>query len=403
MRKYIHYLLIVFAFSLPLKLFLINGLSVVIFALWLIDGDMKREWSILKRQRIFWLFTALSAITLLSLLWSESLNGGYFNQNDNGLSYWFSKYGYKFLLLPVLLTTVDRRLIKNILSAFLSAMFISEIVSYGIFLRIWQFGFGTPEDPSPFFHHTYYSAFLLFAIFISFIRAQKESRRWLKFLYLLFTLTATVNLFINGGRTGQVTFVFAALYFIYHHYRLKMSVLFVTAMTLASIYTTAYFLSTPFQKRMSELKNDVVLMQQGQMQTSIGQRFAIWSIAVEILKEHPLTGVGLGSAKRAVETVQQEKYPDRGYLRTLSYLHNQFLQTWLESGLAGLLLLICLFYLLFRSDFYEYTLHARIYAFSLLGLYLIDSPLHLNLGISYTLLFTGLFFGYRRYRKARSD
>lgn len=400
MRKYINYLLILFAFSLPLKLFLINGLAVLIFALWLLEGGVKEKWLILKKQKIFWLFTALSAIALLSFIWSNSLYDGFYNGKTlNGLKFWFDKLGYKLLILPVLLTNIDLRLFKQIMSAFLGAMFISELISYGIFFKLWHVGHGTPEDPTPFLHHTYYSAFLIFTIFVALVRFQREEKGWIKLFYLLFALSATVNLFVNGGRTGQLAFIFAAIYFATHFYHLTIKSVAATLVTLALLYTIAYNSSPVFKERMQYTQQSLQLMQEGELQTSFGQRVAIWVIATEIIKEHPLLGAGMGSAKKAIETIQQEKYPDWPYILKLPHIHNQFLQTYLESGLVGFVLLIMLFYLLFTTNFYEYTVYARIYAISLLMLFLVDVPLRFNFGIAYILLFTGLFFGYKVYRE----
>jgi O-antigen ligase len=400
MRKYINYLLILFAFSLPLKLFLINGLSVLIFALWLKEGDLKKKWHILKNQKIFWLFLALSLTALLSFTWSDSLNDGFFNhRSPNGLKFWFDKLGYKLLILPVLLTVIDLRLFKQMMSAFLSAMFISEIISYGIFFRLWAFGRGTPEDPTPFLHHTYYSAFLIFTIFVALVRFQREPKGWLKYFYLLFALSATINLFLNGGRTGQLAFLFAAIYFATHFYRLTIKSITITLVTLTLLYAVAYNSSPVFKARMQMTQQSLEMMQKGELQTSFGQRVAIWQAALDIIKVHPLLGAGMGSAKKAIETIQKERYPDRPYICTLLHLHNQFLHTYLESGIVGFLLLLLLFYLLFTENFYEYSVYARIYAISLLMLFLVDVPLHFNYGITYILLFTGLLFGYKIYKE----
>jgi O-antigen ligase len=402
MRKYINYLLILFAFSLPLKLFLINGLSVLISALWLKEGDLTKKWHILKNQKIFWLFIALSLLALLSLTWSDSIYDGFFNhRSTNGLKFWFNKMGYKLLILPVLLTTIDLRLFKQMMSAFLSAMFISEIISYGIFFKLWEFGRGVPEDPTPFLHHTYYSAFLIFTIFVALVRFQKESKRWLKYFYLLFALSATINLFLNGGRTGQLAFLFAAIYFATHFYRLTIKSVTITLITLTLLYTIAYNSSPVFKARMQMTQQSLEMMQKGELQTSFGQRVAIWQCAWDIIKTHPLLGVGMGSAKKAIATNQKERYPDRPYICRLPHIHNQFIQTYLESGIVGLLLLLMLFYLLFSENFYEYTVYARIYAISLLMLFLVDVPLRFNYGINYILLFTGLFFGYKIYKEQR--
>ena len=394
LRKYINYLLILFAFSLPFKFFLMNGLAVIIFALWLFEGDLRAKWRRLVRMKIFWVLGAFSLITLLSAAWSETLYGGYTNNSStNAVSFWFAKFGYKFLIIPVLLTVVDTKLLQQIISAFLAAMFISEIVSYGIFFQLWHLPKTSPEDPTPFLHHTYYSIFLVFTIFILLVRFAREKRRSLQLFYLLFALSATANLFLNGGRTGQLAFVFAALYFVWHHYRFSYKSLLATLLALGLLYLVAYRLSPVFEQRMHYTKESLEKLRRGEMQTSFGQRVALWLAAFEVIKRDPLTGAGIGDSKTAIKAIQQKHFPDRAYMLHLRHMHNQFLQAWVDSGIVAFLLLIYLFYLFFRENFQICDPYAKVYAISLLFLFMTDTPFHFNLGVNYVIFFTALLFG----------
>lgn len=68
-------------------------------------------------------------------------------------------------------------------------------------------------------------------------------------------------------------------------------------------------------------------------------RLAIWQTGVEVIREHPLSGVGTGDAKdELVKKAQQKKY-DSIVKKNLNY-HNQFMQTWAAIGLPGLFALL---------------------------------------------------------------
>ena len=398
LRKYINYLLILFAFSLPFKFFLMNGLAVIIFALWIFEGNLRTKWHRLKQMPIFWLLSLFSLITLLSITWSQTLYGGYTNgSGTNAVSFWFAKFGYKFLIIPVLLTVVDTKLLRQIISAFLTAMFISEIISYGIFFHLWSLPKASPEDPTPFLHHTYYSIFLVFTIFILLVRFAHEERRSLKLFYLVFALSATANLFLNGGRTGQLAFIFTTLYFVLHHYRFSYKSIFATLLALGLLYLVAYRVSPIFQQRMHYTKESFEKLLHGEMQTSFGQRVAVWLAAFEVIKAHPLEGAGIGASKTAIQKMQQKHFPNRAYMMHLRHLHNQFLQAWVDSGIIAFLLLLWLFYLFFHEDFGICDPYAKIYAISLLFLFMTDTPFHFNLGVNYVIFFTALLFGCKAY------
>lgn len=70
-------------------------------------------------------------------------------------------------------------------------------------------------------------------------------------------------------------------------------------------------------------------------------RIMIWPVSMELIKEKPLFGYGIGDT----DEVLMEKYQEYGFERPLTLKlnsHNQYLDIWLASGLMGLLALISL-------------------------------------------------------------
>jgi O-antigen ligase len=405
MTKAIHFLLILFTFTLPFNKFTLNAIPIIVFILWLAEGDMAHKWQTLRRCKIFWIFAGLSVLYLLSFLWSGTTAHGYFGKaaNHAGLAFWVEKYLYPLILLPVIVTKMDKKLFQSAVSAFLAGMFLSEVLSYGIFFRLWEFGRGIPEDPTPFLHRTAYSTFLVLTIFILLYRVMHTERKGWKIFYLIFAFSATGNLFLNGGRTGQVAFILSALYFTLHYFHYSLKALLGTAVAITLVVTIAWQSSPVFQKRMHETGEALQKMRHHEYRTSFGQRVAIWMTVIEVVKEHPILGAGLGNARAAVQRVQRERYPERTYVTAMPHVHNQFLQSYLEGGIFAVVLWLWLFYLLLRENFYEYTLYARVFAISLLIFFLVDTPFLFRIGASYLLFFTALLFGYRIWRREKAD
>ncbi len=394
MTKLINYLLILFAFTFAFQTFLINTLPLLIFVLWLIEGDLSKKWKILKNQKIFWIIIGLSFLVLLSFLWSNSIYDGYWGPKYlNGLVFWAEKYFYNIILLPVLLTHTDKKQFKYMISAFLLGMFITEVISYGIFFEIWKVGDGYSGDPSPFYHHTYYSIFLTFTIFILLSRYIKEENTLLKIFYLFFALTAIGNLFINGGRTGQVAFLISVFYFAMHHYGGSFRTFVITIFSAISIFVAAYNISPIFHDRVNLTVENFQKLREGEMQTSFGQRVALWLVVWEVAKEQPILGSGFGDAKKEVKRIQEEKYPDRSYITSLYHIHNQFVALFLYAGIFTTILLLMIFYLLFCENFDEYDEYARVFGLTLLILFMTETPYHFSSGVMYIMLFLGLLFG----------
>ncbi len=82
----------------------------------------------------------------------------------------------------------------------------------------------------------------------------------------------------------------------------------------------------------------------GMSQVSVRQRFEIYGAAWEMVKDHPLAGIGLGQVGIQMPVYQAKAYPPSEYpLHPYSYtehIHNEFLQFWVEGGLPGLLLFL---------------------------------------------------------------
>ncbi|MHA1569405.1 MAG: O-antigen ligase family protein, partial [Alphaproteobacteria bacterium] len=66
-------------------------------------------------------------------------------------------------------------------------------------------------------------------------------------------------------------------------------------------------------------------------------RFVIWGPAWELLRQHPFTGIGLGTYFLAIPPTLHPADHSAGF-----YVHNDYLQIALETGLPGLLLLLAI-------------------------------------------------------------
>jgi len=70
-------------------------------------------------------------------------------------------------------------------------------------------------------------------------------------------------------------------------------------------------------------------------------RLAEWSCAMDVIKEHPLAGTGLGDNREAL----LKSYENRGFWSGLEMrfnAHNQYIETTLSTGLIGLIFLLLL-------------------------------------------------------------
>ena len=338
--------LVIYAALLPLSgAFSTHTGPYIILFLWIFEGNLINKYRKLKKEHVFLAFYALFGIYLISFLWTNNLKEGI-----HSLKYYLSM----IIIMSVYFTSLRKKIIPYTIGAFLSSMFLSEIISYGIFLDLWRVGSrGTPENPSPFMHHIKYSIFLAITIFILIWQIlNKKTDLKLKILESVFLVSATINLFLNGGRTGQIGFILAVFVFTMSYFGVKLKYLLSTFALVASITITAYHFSPIFHQRVQMGISDIEKISEGNLGTSWGLRIAMKIISYNIIKDHPMIGVGLGDFRDDfIRYLNESDLKRYDYLHHLPHVHDQFLQTAIQTGLVGLFILLTTIYFLYKKDF----------------------------------------------------
>jgi O-antigen ligase len=273
-------------------------------------------------------------------------------------------------------------------------MLISEIVSYGIFFEIWTKEGVSPYDPSPFLDHTSYSVFLAFTAFILIYKIiLTQSLSW-KFFYILYFLTAVSNMFINGGRTGQVIFFVGLVFIGFSHVKNKIKASFLIIISTAIFGVTAYTLSPTFQTRFDYTIYDIQKMvTQKDFTGSLSARIVLWKIGTENFLHSPIIGTGIGDeAKYSQEDLLKFKLDyfvnSNGTFYYVDY-HNAFVQYLVQLGIVGFILFLMIFYYLSRLKIESQPYHDLLKLFIIL--YILWSMVGLSFHINSSMVFFALF------------
>ena len=232
-------------------------------------------------------------------------------------------------------------------------MFISEIVSYGVFLEWWTTKHSSPGMPTPFMHHVPYSIFLVVTIFLLLGQIlNKKISQSLRIFEAIFLFSATINLFINGGRTGQLAFIAGLFVFVWSYFGAKLRYMFGTMLILVSLFFTAYQFSPVFHDRVHQATLDVKKIQNNNLNSSWGSRIAMKIVSFDILKEHPFVGVGIGDTKEVyIDTLDKVEFKKYDFTKNVHHVHDQYLQIMLQTGLLGLIPFILFIWFLFKSQY----------------------------------------------------
>jgi len=389
-EKTYHYILLAFAFTLPLSRATNNLFIVLLIILLVLQSNYKAQIARLKHSSFAIAIAAFMGFTIFSLFWTQNLETGL-----NGKLL----YLYWIAIFAIALN-IKKEHISSVITAFILGMVVSEILSYGMFFEFWTIKGHGKEYPSPFMMHIDYSIFLAFTAIILLNRLLSDRyTKKEKGMLLFFFLTISGNLFINDGRTGQLAFAVGIFATVFIHYKFTFKSLLLSTLLLVVIFTTAFNFSDKFHSRVLAAQHDITEINKGQFTSSWGMRVAMYTVAGDIIKENPLIGVGVGDFNDAASEALKKN--NHGFNQNVVqfipkyHFHSQYLNVLVQGGIIALTLLLLVFYYFSRlsiSDPELKELSLLIIILFLVGF--IPEPLFMKqFTNTLFILFAGLFLG----------
>ena len=334
------YLLIAAFFLLPLTVVGNNIAIWVIVLLWIFSGNYSTKFQQIKKNKFAISSILFFSIHLVGLLWTENISWG-LEIVRKMLPFFF--------VMPIFLTITKMKNIKYYIFAFLIALSFSEFLSYLIWFGVIEpFGSANLYNPTPLMGHISYNPFLAFGIYlvIYHLLSKKDISLFERASYTFFVLSMTINMFITGGRAGQVMFfVFLALiaYQFFRNSQIKAVIISVLLSIFISI--AAYYSSTIFQNRVNTAVNDVINYNKDIKDTSLGLRITFLVNSFELIKNSPFIGVGTGDFPDEYDKVNKINTPQ---LISTVQPHNMYILVLSQFGLLGLVSFLAMFYYQFK-------------------------------------------------------
>ena len=341
-NKAYQYLLIILAFLMPLTVFGANLIIVIICVLWLFSGDYASKFNQIISNKFILASIVFFFLHVIGLLWTEDLSWGV---------HIVHKMWYFLLLLPVLFTIVRREHIKFYISAFLLAITFTEIASYLVWFEIIEpFKNATVRNPTPFMSHISYNPILAFAIYLVLheIFFNKKITNLVFSLYSFFAISMSINMFITGGRAGQVMY-FAMLTIIIFQFfnNQKIKSLLLISVLIPGIFFTAYMTSDLFQQRVDAAVNNTISYSDNKS-SSVGLRITFALNSWDVIKENPIIGIGTGDFPMEYKKINQINTPG---LPSSTNPHNMYTLVVTQLGVLGLISMLSIFYYQIKLSF----------------------------------------------------
>lgn len=269
-------------------------------------------------------FLVFAAWTIVSLIGAMDLAAGV-RRVVNHYVFWPAEF-FSVLLFVRSRQQVGRLAVFLVLSIVLNDVFvIGQCVWYGGWVR--RFGGGI-------FYMAYATALLMvLPLLVMYLLCGRDRRLWMA-AAVAFALSL-VGLILNGTRTVWMLVLPFCIAAAYPCVRDKRR--YVVGAILAVAAVGALFAAVP---SIGQRAQTIVQMES---QQSYQERTRIWTSAVHMAQDHPLTGVGFGSFKKAY----QERYilPEAKE-RDLAHAHSNVMQMLGECGVPGALAFV-VFWLVF--------------------------------------------------------
>ena len=312
------------------------------------------------------------------------------------------------LVLPLsfaILPALSKEKLQQLYYVFVSGVFLGSLYSAGYYFTHFDYvnelyiHSDVMETPT---NHVRYSLMVGFAVIIGykFIREKyfifRPIEKW-----ILIGITGWLFIFLHilAVRSGLVAFyavVALGLAFDFFFRRKFLSSVLIGSGLILSLVLAFFTLPTFYNKFFLTIQDVKSVSEvESAHDYSIAGRVYSFKVASEVIKNNPVTGVGIGNLEAELDKKYQALFPEilqRGHILP----HNQFIYSLAVFGIAGFLVfLVCFYYPYFRfAHLFEplFIIHYLIISFS----FLFETTLETQVGLNYSILFILLPLWYFR-------
>lgn len=294
-------------------------------------------------------------ILIFSLIWSSSLYPSFLS-----LGVWGVFFSVYFLTLWAVR---DKKWVELLLIAVVGAGFIAAGYSilqfYGVELPIWRKVMGRMRLFSTFGNPNYLADYLAASLHLGVLLFLIQKR--IRFFWLLVVATLYTSLILTYTRGAWVAiflsgiFVFILLFIYGKKFLLSQKLPIVLVMLVLLSITLIFSFPNPLNlKKRSVFERGTSIVH---LKSSASQRILIWMAAVEMIKERPFLGWGVGNfgvhypeaQGKILSRIENRDYIPQANRSTRA--HNDYLQIWAETGLFGIVLFFWIIVSFYREIF----------------------------------------------------
>jgi O-antigen ligase len=320
-------------FSIPISTALDSILLAVLLLCWAASARFREKWEAVRGNPV-----ALAACGFFLLHVAGSAYG---LGSAREVLYDLDKAA-TLLLVPVLVSLQPGiEWLRRALIALLAALGLTLVLSYLLWFGLLpeaDFIKGFPYDPVVFKKKIGHSVMMAYGAFVLSLAARETvSAKWRALLWVCAGIAAFNVLFMVWSRTGQLVLMALALYYLVRTYGLR-GVLAAAAAGFV-IAAAAYLApSSSLHLRTQATIKEFQDWRAGKPDRQANTRLEAWTNSVQIVRQHPIIGVGTGGFATAYA-----KHVYGTSMPPLGQPENQYLLATVQFGVVGLAVLLALF------------------------------------------------------------
>jgi len=261
--------------------------------------------------------------------------------------------------IPILAVAVDKDTARKGVYAFVIGMMLAEMYTYYNIFSVWDAyinGWYDNDYLLPISHISYnpYLAISVGLLLTTLLAGQYKNIRLI--VAIIFLITMVANMFMTGGRAGQVGFIFIWVAISYYYLRDNVSGLYGMVISLVFVLIIAWNTSPVFKSRALNAVDEIGLYQDyvqksletngNNIETSVGLRLHFTEHSLKLFKENPVYGYGTGSFEN---TFKQYAENSSELVFKTSNPHSNHMLILVQFGIVGFLLYLNIFYQQIRA------------------------------------------------------
>lgn len=319
----------------------------IIIGFWLLDKNLWEKIKSAFQEKYVLLFISYFIITILSLIYSNDIS--------QGLKIVETRLLLFFMPIVISTTHISPKEFNNLLLTFVITCSVASawglINSFLLFLETGDSGYFYNDNlvlPIG-FQAAYFAIYINICIIFSIYLFVQQKSWW----FIALVIFLSVIELLLATRISILSLIILALIYIGYlavkrSWKIALSVFAILFLIIAvSIYSMPQLVNR-FESLTSKIEytydnpnpvNHFNAEVNPENWNGLNLRMALWNCGLEIIKEHPLIGVGAGD----YENEMDKKFVEKNFIYAIERhfgVHNQYLYTWISFGIIGLLIFL---------------------------------------------------------------